>query len=167
MLDRLLAGLDAIGLDRPTGWRVVTKVALDSSQRFASRCSSALAERAGEPTRARWPSGVDYPTGTTRRALEDLTAHGVVERHSHGQGKAATWSLPSWTRERYERAMTFSEMSGRGQSGTSTHEKSDAGPSYLSPLSTKEDISEKVGGDAYEQRAKALGVPAYDDGRRP
>ncbi len=168
VLDRLLAGLDAIGLDRPTAWSVVTKVRarLDPSA-SALRCSRALAERAGEPTTSELAEAVSHPTATTRRALEDLTAHGVVERHSHGQGKAATWSLPSWTRERYERAMTFSEMSGRGQSGTSTHEKSDAGPSYLSPLSTKEDISEKVGGDAYEQRAKALGVPAYDDGRRP
>ena len=152
VLDRLLAGLDAIGLDRPAAWQLVSKVALDSIPALRRSMLATLAERGGEPTTSELAEAVAHPTVTTRRALEDLAAHGVVDRHSHGQGKAATWMLPAWTRERYESAMTFPEMSGAGQTGAATHENGDAKPSSLSPLSTKEDISEKVGGDLFSER---------------
>jgi hypothetical protein len=37
VLARLAAGLDAIGVDRETTWRIVRKAALDSHRRCGSR----------------------------------------------------------------------------------------------------------------------------------
>ena len=42
-----------------------------------------------------------YPAVTARRALEDLTGHGVVECESMGQGTASKWSLSYWTQKRW------------------------------------------------------------------
>ena len=36
---------------------------------------------------------VEHPSRTTRRALEDLTVHGVVQRFAGGQGHADRWAL--------------------------------------------------------------------------
>jgi hypothetical protein len=161
VLDRLLAGLDAIGLERAAAWQLLAKVALDSIPALRRAMLATLAESGGEPTTSELAEAVSHPTVTTRRALEDLAAHGVVHRHSHGQGKAATWSLPDWTRERYEAAMTFPEMSGSGQAGRATHEIADAKPPSLSPLSTKEDISEKVGTDVERGGVRPLSEAEY------
>jgi hypothetical protein len=40
-----------------------------------------------------------HPTQTTRRALEDLAAHGVAVRYPQGQGKADLWGASDWLRE--------------------------------------------------------------------
>jgi predicted ArsR family transcriptional regulator len=39
------------------------------------------------------------PTVTVRRALEDLAAYGLVERVSHGSGKADLWKAHPWEGE--------------------------------------------------------------------
>jgi hypothetical protein len=55
---------------------------------------------------------VRYPTQTTRRALEDLTAHGVVKRQGPGPGKADMWQLSPWTVKKCADAdITFPEKS--------------------------------------------------------
>lgn len=57
-------------------------------------------------------TAVRYPTQTTRRALEDLAAHGVVRRQPRGQGKADDWRLSGWTTKKCTDAdVTFPEMS--------------------------------------------------------
>jgi predicted ArsR family transcriptional regulator len=66
----------------------------------------------GELTTTAVGEAVEHPSNTTRRALEDLTAHGIVERATHGQGRADTWWLSVWASERYEAALTFPETSG-------------------------------------------------------
>jgi hypothetical protein len=56
---------------------------------------------------------VRYPTQTARRALEDLTAHGVVKRHGGGQGSSNVWQLSAWaTRKISDAGIAFPEMSG-------------------------------------------------------
>jgi predicted ArsR family transcriptional regulator len=37
--------------------------------------------------------GLGLPTNTVRRALEDLCAYQLVNRHSQGAGKADRWTL--------------------------------------------------------------------------
>jgi IclR helix-turn-helix domain len=43
---------------------------------------------------------VRHPASTTRRALEDLTAHGLVEQHRAPKGEAHEWSLSEFSRSR-------------------------------------------------------------------
>ncbi len=101
-LARILAGLDAIGLDRGASWPLVVKLALDSIPALrlavieALRCGGELAtDVIGVVVR--------HPTQTTRRALEDLEAHGLLERDT--AGKAHKWTLSAWCAERYARAL--------------------------------------------------------------
>lgn len=93
VLARLLDGLDAIGVDRDQAWHVVTKAALDSvpSLRLAAmRELHAAVMPAETPDIA---TGLGYPTTTIRRTLEDLAAHGLVQRERQEQGKADRWEL--------------------------------------------------------------------------
>src|SRR5207245_2205946 len=45
-----------------------------------------------------------YPTGTSRRALEDLTAHGIVHRirPAKGEKNVDRWKLTEWADEHYQ-----------------------------------------------------------------
>jgi hypothetical protein len=52
----------------------------------------------------------DHPTRTTRRTLEDLAAHRVIQRIAGGEGKADLWTLTAQTREWLALA-TLPEMS--------------------------------------------------------
>jgi predicted ArsR family transcriptional regulator len=44
---------------------------------------------------------VGLPTGAANRALEDLAAHGVVERHSGYRGSQHGWTASAWLREHW------------------------------------------------------------------
>ena len=65
------------------------------------------------------------PTSTTKRVLEDLAAHGVLERQSEGKGKPDVWSVAGWVRE-----------AGVLASGPETSEEP-----LITPNTTLEDIS--------------------------
>jgi hypothetical protein len=97
MLERLLAGLDVLGVERTTAMVVVESVALDSvpplrrgAFEFLNRCSKKNPLAPAVETAA-VAKELGLPTGTVRRALEDLAAHGLVERTSQGSGKADVW----------------------------------------------------------------------------
>jgi DNA-binding transcriptional ArsR family regulator len=127
VLERLLAGLDAIGLDRPGAWRVVEKAALDSvpALRFASL---AFLEAYGHADTNTIASAVNYPSSTTRRALEDLTAHGLVNCERQGQGKPHVWSLTGFAAERLATlGGTFPEKSSNTRIGIDKGEESLSG----------------------------------------
>jgi hypothetical protein len=113
VLDRLLAGLDVIGLDRADAWRVVTTTALDSVPALRMRVLREL-ELAGRASTTDLADAVRHPAGTTRRALEDLTAHRLVDQYRLGEGKAHEWSLTPFTRDRLG---AFPEMSSNTRSG--------------------------------------------------
>jgi hypothetical protein len=97
-LERLLAGLDTLGVERETAMQVVETVALDSvppsrrraydflhSLGYASAETKAVAEK------------MALPTVTVRRVLEELVAYGLATRESQGQGKADLWRWIDWT----------------------------------------------------------------------
>lgn len=107
-LERLLAGLDTLGVDRDLAFTVVKAVAMDSvpPQRrkvYEYLCSrQTLAgeyrtEETGEVAEA-----LELPTTTIRRVLEDLTAYRLVYRARGGHGKADSWSAspPKLEREK-------------------------------------------------------------------
>jgi DNA-binding IclR family transcriptional regulator len=71
-----------------------------------------LAGASGDVDTSTIALAVRYPTQTTRRALEDLAAHGIVHRLGKGQGKADRWRLSEWTIQRCADAgIVFPEMS--------------------------------------------------------
>jgi hypothetical protein len=104
VLARLLAGLDAIGAPRTAGWDVVTKAALDSIPAIRRDVMRILAATDDQRDTSTIAEAVSYPTQTTRRALEDLTAHGVTHRQPGGSGKADLWTLTPFAREHYTAA---------------------------------------------------------------
>lgn len=109
VLDRLLAGLDAIGCDRQEAFAIATKAALDSIPALRLACLRALAQE-GQLDTNQAAAAVLYPASTTRRALEDLTAHGLVTcRTREGKGGAHEWQLTDFATGRLQRFPETSE----------------------------------------------------------
>jgi hypothetical protein len=100
-LARLLAALSTIGAERAEAWRVVAKVALDSMPKLRRRGLEYAVDRPGSFTTTDLAEDLDHPTSTTRRALEDLTAHGLLARSKQGKGKADLWHATDWARDRW------------------------------------------------------------------
>jgi hypothetical protein len=97
-LERLLAGLDTLGVKRATAMDVVLAVALDSvppQRRAAYECVC----KYRDVKTADVAIELGLPTNTTRRVLEDLTAYRLLERQSLGQGKADVWVKANWEAE--------------------------------------------------------------------
>jgi energy-coupling factor transporter ATP-binding protein EcfA2 len=111
VLARLLAGLDAVGASREQAWPVLTKAALDCIPAIRRQAIAVLASSSGQLETGTVAEAIVYPTQTTRRALEDLTAHGIAVRESGGKGKSDRWELTSFARERYAAAEGVPEMS--------------------------------------------------------
>jgi hypothetical protein len=139
-LERLLAGLDVIGLDRDTALRTLAKVALDNMPAVRLNVLSTL-YGLGDGTATTAIAGeTGLPSTATRRALEDLAAHHVVSRESQEKGMPDLWSLDSWARTAYALAndvlegnRTVPEMSEEAQGDPSrepTDEQQDLKPSY-------------------------------------
>ena len=94
-LERLLAGLDTLGVERGRAMEVVLSVALDSApplRRQAYECVCKYRDvETGDVAIA-----IGLPTNTARRVLEDLAAYGLVSRRSQGPGKADVWDRAAW-----------------------------------------------------------------------
>jgi hypothetical protein len=97
-LERLLAGLDTLGMDRTKALTVVTEVALDSVPPLRRRAYDCV-YKYGNVETADVAIDLGLPTNTARRILEDLASHGLVIRHSQGPGKADVWDRTDWEAE--------------------------------------------------------------------
>jgi len=100
-LAQLLAGLKVAGVHPADRRRLIQKTGLDSIPALRRRIVDVLARETMPIATSDVATGVDHPSGTVRRALEDLTAHRVATRQSVGQGKADLWLLTDWARGRY------------------------------------------------------------------
>jgi hypothetical protein len=90
-LERLLAGLDSLGVDRTIAFDVAKSIALDSVPPLRRRAYELLLE---QPTALKTPEiadALDLPTNTVRRALEDLAAYRLARRIKGGTGKPDSW----------------------------------------------------------------------------
>jgi hypothetical protein len=97
-LERLLAGLDTLGVERERAMEVVLAVALDSVPPL--RCAAyKTVERYKTAETSDVATALGLPTNTARRILEDLAAYGLVTRESQGQGKADLWHRANWEAE--------------------------------------------------------------------
>ena len=128
VLDRLLAGLDTLGTSRCDAWAAISRCALDSIPALRLACIVDLVDRDEAETSA-IAERVGYPTTTARRALEELHAHGLVNRIDQGKGHSHAWKLTAWARDTYGAIRAFPEMSEC---------------IYTSPLRIGEDKSGKV-----------------------
>jgi hypothetical protein len=94
-LERLLAGLDTLGMDRKEALKIVTEVALDSVPPLRRRAYDTVCKYSNVET-ADVAIALDLPTNTARRILEDLAAHGLIVRISQGPGKPDLWNKSTW-----------------------------------------------------------------------
>src|SRR5262249_44719643 len=80
-LERLLAGLDTLGMDRKQALTIVEEVALDSVPPLRRRAYDCICKYSNvETTDVAIELGL--PTGSARRILEDLEAHGLVREET-------------------------------------------------------------------------------------
>ena len=94
-LERLLAGLDTLGVGRERAMEVVLAAALDSCPPLRRAAYQTVDQRKTADTSA-VATALGLPTVTARRVLEDLVAYGLVTRKSQGQGQADLWSRAPW-----------------------------------------------------------------------
>jgi hypothetical protein len=109
-LRRLYAGLLTIGLDRATAWPLVCKVGLDCIPKLRRSAFDVLLNVDEWRSTTDVAAAAKYPTTTARRALEDMAAHGVIDRMAGGSGKPDQWRLANVARDRY--TATFPDLSG-------------------------------------------------------
>jgi hypothetical protein len=95
-LERLLAGLDVIGIDREVALQIIEKVALDSVPPIRRRVYEELA--GGTKKTREIATALDLPTTTVRRALEDITAHGLATRQRVKTEEGKDGRDDEWTR---------------------------------------------------------------------
>ena len=95
MLAQLWRAGGLLGLDRSGAWEMVRRVGMDSVPKLRLVILHYLTACVTSPNTTEIAEAVEHPSRTTRRALEDLTAHGVVQRFAGGQGVADRWALTS------------------------------------------------------------------------
>jgi hypothetical protein len=91
-LERVLAGLDCLGVERRKALRVVRTIAYDSvppNRLSTYRYLKGLKGQQADTTTVSTATGL--PTTTAHRALEELTVYGLAEKKSQGQGRADLW----------------------------------------------------------------------------
>jgi hypothetical protein len=108
-LARLLGGMLAIGVSRSEAFNLTIKVGLDCMPALRHLMLDYLLVQDEPVDTTNVATCAGYPTVTARRALEDLAAHGIVERLPEGHGKADCWVITEWARQ--EHTLTFSEKS--------------------------------------------------------
>ena len=90
-LSRLYTGMQAIGVSKVEARPLIHKVALDCMSALRRDVFDRLIQNDDRWKTQELATTLGYPYNTTKRTLEDLTAHGVVCRHR--QGKADEWNI--------------------------------------------------------------------------
>jgi DNA-binding transcriptional ArsR family regulator len=127
VLARMLASLRLIGCSNAEAWETVTKLALDSIPQVRRDMIGFLAVQPVPLRLFDIAEARGYPKRTTERALEDLTAHGVVTSKRYGAGKATEYRLSDWAEDYWGRIRrTSPDMSdgiNNGRNSFCTHTK--------------------------------------------
>jgi len=109
-IGQLWRACGVLGLGDAESWEVVRRCALDSIPKLRGAVIRYLAGQQAPADTTAVGAGVDHPTRTVRRALEDLAAHRVVDRQTAGQGRADTWELSERARAWLATSDTLPEM---------------------------------------------------------
>jgi hypothetical protein len=91
-LERLLAGMRAIGVARSAAWKAMLVTAFSCIPGDRRRALEFLEEH-GVSTTSSIGVGLQRPTRSIRRTLEDLAAHELTRRIKGDPGKADSWEL--------------------------------------------------------------------------
>jgi hypothetical protein len=94
-LERLLAGLETLGMDRKQALTIVKEVALDSVPPLRRRAYDTVCKYTDVQTDD-ISIALGLPTNSARRILEDLEAHGLITRTTQGPGKPHLWNKSTW-----------------------------------------------------------------------
>ena len=89
-LAQLYRGLVIIGMHDDDAWATTARVALDCVPKLRRRCIAALIQTPGATTIS-VAERTGHPSRSTRRALEELVAHGLVDRD--GAVQPHRWTL--------------------------------------------------------------------------
>ena len=91
-LERVLSGLDCLGVKRSKARKVVRAIAFDSVPPNRLRVYQHLKTLKGRLVDTTTVAKtVKLPTTTTHRALEELVVYGLAERNPQGQGRPDLW----------------------------------------------------------------------------
>jgi hypothetical protein len=105
-LERLLAGLDSLGMDRKEALKIVERVALDSVPPLRLQAYNWIYDndKEGEFMKTKEvATNLGLPTTTAKRVLEDLAAHGLIRRKAGGgKGSADLWKPTDWEKREAE-----------------------------------------------------------------
>jgi hypothetical protein len=96
ILRQLFHGMDAIGVERPRIWAALEKIAFDSMHKVRRAVLKVLEDGELHST-PKIAAAIQYPTVTTRRALEELHAHDVLIRARKAEGNSDAWQFSDWT----------------------------------------------------------------------
>jgi len=95
-LERLLAGLDVLGVERCLALDVVESVALDSVPPQRRAAYEYVRDSEAGAATSDVAIALGLPTITVRRILEDLAAYGLIDRMDPGQGRPHEWRKAPW-----------------------------------------------------------------------
>jgi hypothetical protein len=98
MLAQLWQAAGLLGLDPVSAWAMVHRVGMDSIPKLRRIILDYLKTCVVTASTTAVAEVVEHPSRTTRRALEDLTAHRVTRCLKGGEGKADHWELTDQTR---------------------------------------------------------------------
>jgi hypothetical protein len=87
---RLFHGMNLIGVDKARIWATLRKMALDSMHKVRRAALEHICAN-GVATTSGTAMAINYPTQTTRRALEELNTHRILVRAKDGTADA--WTL--------------------------------------------------------------------------
>jgi hypothetical protein len=93
-LDRLLAGLDTLGVERETALDVVEAVAMDSVPPLRRAAFEYLRDHPGKAETSTVAQAINLPTNTVRRALEDLAATTSSSARRRARGRRTCGRRP-------------------------------------------------------------------------
>lgn len=90
-LERIMVGLLALGVESAQALSITERLAKDSVPLIRRRALDYLETLDMRAETSIIAQKLGLPTGTTRRALEELAAHGLAKRYAQGEGKSDLW----------------------------------------------------------------------------
>jgi hypothetical protein len=97
-LGALLRAMGVVGVPHAAATAAVVQTAMGCIPNLRREALWALYDADDDPSTSALARDLGHPTISTRRALEDLAVHRLVDREPQGQGKADLWSLRGETR---------------------------------------------------------------------
>jgi hypothetical protein len=111
----LYRGMRVAGVPERESLAALWKTAMDSMPAIRQKSFLELRKMDRTASTTEIAEAIAHPSQTTRRALEDLEGHCVLNRFPQGPGKADLWALSSWATELYASAATFPDFPEKGQ----------------------------------------------------